>query len=302
MTNSIFKSYIEHSKKVFESLSKEEIQEMNNKQQKLLETSYHNFKSNLEKGICYLCGSPLKTFSKNKPCLHWMLRPKGVKKKHFPYLYENVSYFQMESYARWLANLETPLKNINDIDVEKRESKIFETTIKYKHIEWSFSCSPSDLEGHKNSKEGNYPHFHFQMRLDGKPFINYSQNHIAFSNEDIWKLAMINQDEIPIGMNSMYGAGMGSILSEDNIEHILDLSERTENESEAAFKFDTLVIAEPGKTISGDDIANLIEKSRETGVPLAKLMRCLDADVQTFVTPGKGVPEIAARTVTKRNK
>jgi len=302
MTNPIFKSHIEHSKKVFESLSKDEIQEMNETEQKRVEESYSSFKSAYEQGVCYLCGAPLKTFSAKKPCLHWMLRPKGVKKKHFPVLYEKVGYFQMESYARWLANLEAPLKNINDLKVERRERKIFETTIKYKHIEWSFSCSLSDLEGHNNSREGNYPHFHFQMRLDGKPFINYSQNHIALSDEDLWKLAMINQDEIPIGMDPLYGAGMGSILSEDNLESILDTSERTENESEAAFKFDTFVMAKPGETISGDDIADLIEESRETGVPLAKLMRRLDADVQTIVTPGDGVPEIAARTGTKRNK
>jgi len=282
MNNSIFKSHIQHSKKIFESLSKGEIQKMN--------------------GMCYLCNSPLKTFSAKKPCLHWMLRPKGVKKSNFQGLYEKVSYFQMEAYARWVANIDRRLININDMDVEKRDGKIFETTIKYKHIEWSFSCSRSDLDGHKNAREGNYPHFHFQMRLDKRPFINYSQNHIAFTDEDLWKLAMINQNEIPIGIKPMFGAGMGDIISEENIGHILDISERTENEEEAAFKFDTLVMAKPGESISGDYIANLVEESRQTGVPLAKLLNTLDADVQTIVTPGAGVLEIAARTKTNRNK
>jgi len=302
MTNPIFKSYIEHSKKVFESLSKEQIQEMNKQEQKRVNGSYNSFKDAFNKGNCYLCGSPLKTFSAKKPCLHWLLRPKGVKNKDFSSLYESIGYFQMEAYARWVANLEAPLRNINDIEAEKRNGKIFEITIKYKHIEWSFSCSTSDLERHETSREGHYPHFHFQMRLDNRPFINYSQNHIAFTDEDLWKLAMINQDEIPIGMNPLYGSGMGSILSEANLEYIIDSSERTENESEAAFEFDTFVMAKPGQTISGDDIADLIKESRETGVSLAKLMRRLDADVQTIVTPGQGVPEIAARTKTKRNK
>jgi hypothetical protein len=231
-----------------------------------------------------------------------MFRPKGVKKSNFQGLYEKVSYFQMEAYARWVANIDRRLININDMDVEKRDGKIFETTIKYKHIEWSFSCSRSDLDGHKNAREGNYPHFHFQMRLDKRPFINYSQNHIAFTDEDLWKLAMINQNEIPIGIKPMFGAGMGDIISEENIGHILDISERTENEEEAAFKFDTLVMAKPGESISGDYIANLVEESRQTGVPLAKLLNTLDADVQTIVTPGAGVLEIAARTKTNRNK
>ena len=298
----IFKPHIENSKQIFESLTKNEIQELNDKEQKIVEDSYKNFKEGFEKGICYLCGSPLKTFSVKKPCLHWLLRPNGVKKKHFDELYGTIGYFQMEAYARWVANLESPIININDLNVERRDGKIFETTIRYRHIEWSFSCSPSDLEGHKNAKDGAYPHFHFQMRLDKRPFINYSQNHIAFVKEDIWKLAMINQDEIPIGMNSMFGAGMDSIFSEENIESVLEISERTENEEEASFKFDTLVTAKPGETLSGDDIADLIEESRETGVPLAKLLRKLDADVQTFVTPGYAVPEMAGRTETKRNK
>ncbi|MDY7035230.1 MAG: transposase [Thermodesulfobacteriota bacterium] len=29
---------------------------------------------------------PLKTFSANNPCIHWLLRPKKFKKKHFPSL------------------------------------------------------------------------------------------------------------------------------------------------------------------------------------------------------------------------
>ena len=302
MTHQIFTSHIENSKKVFESLSKEEIQKLNDNELKRVEDSYRRFKDGFENGMCYLCGAPLKTFSAKRVCLHWMLRPNGVKKKHFYALYKTIGYFQMEAYARWVANLESPLVNINDMEVERREKKIFETTIKYRHIEWSFSCSPSDLEGHKRPKEGNYPHFHFQMRLNKKPFINYSENHIAFTDEDVWKLAMLNQDDIPIGINPMFGSGMGSILSEKNVEHVLDIAESTENEEDATFKFDTLVMAKPGETISGNDIAELIKERKKTDVPLAKLLKRIDADVQTFVTPGNGVPEIAGRSVTKRNK
>jgi hypothetical protein len=302
MTHHIFKQHIEHSKRVFESLSKDEFKELNDKQLKSVEEEHAVFKEAFENSMCCFCGSPLKTFSSKKPCLHWMLRPNGVNKKHFDELYKTVGYFQMEAYARWVANLDAPLVNINDLKDERRDGKVFETTIKYKYIEWSFSCSPSDLDGHKNAKEGNYPHFHFQMRLDKRPFINYSQNHIAFTDEDIWKLAMLSQDEIPISMNQMFGAGMGSIFTDDNVEHVLEISERTENEDEATFKFDTFVMAKPGETISGSDIADLIQESRETGVLMAKLLRRLDADVQTIVTPGNRVPEIASRTETKRNQ
>lgn len=255
----------------------------------------------LKKECVIYAGHRSKHLGVKRACLHWMLRPKRVKKKHFDQLYGNVGFFRMQTYARWVANLDSPLVNINDLEVERRDKKIFEFTVKYKNIEWSFSCSPSDLEGHKTAKAGNTPHFHFQMRLDKKPFINYSENHIAFTDEDLWKLAMFNQNDIPIGANQMFGAGMEEILSEKNKDIILDFAENAKNEEEAAFKFSTTIMAKPGEMISGDDLADLIREHQKTGVPMAKLLKRLDADVQTTVTPGNGVPEIAGRSVTKRN-
>lgn len=297
----IFQPYIERTKKAFQKISPEEIEQINKEGHRQTEESFHAFKESFNHGRCCLCGSPLKSFSTEKPCIHWLLRPKGFKKKHFKELFHTFGYFQMEAYARWVANEATPFKNINDLLFEKSEKKIFETTIKYKHLEWSFSCSPSDLEGHKNSPVANFPHFHFQMRMNKRPFIDYSDFHVPFKDEDIWKLSMIHQNELPFQHQFTHGEGMQSILHEEFLENILDNSVRAENEEEASFRFDTIVMAKPGETISGDEIAALIEESKKTWEPLSKLVKRLDANVQTIVTPGDGVPAIAERTKTNRS-
>lgn len=297
-----FKKYRENAKKVFESLDEETISRMNEEGRKKAEESYHRFVECFDQGICSQCGSPLKTFSAKKPCLHWLLRPNGLKKKHFNEFWSRFGYFRMEAYLRWVANHHEPAKGINDLKSERGEKKLIETTIRYKHLEWSFSCSQSDMDGHTNSRDGNFPHFHFQMRIDKKPFINYSENHVPFSDEDLWKFAMISQEEIPFEHNFRYGEGMEAILTDSDADSLIDIMETIDNEDDAAFEMSTFVMARPGETISGDDIADLIEESKRTGVPLAKLMRRLDATVKTVIQPGKGVPEMASRSQTKRNK
>ncbi len=297
-----FQPYIERTKKAFQKISPEEIEQINKEAHRQTEEEFHAFKESFNHAHYYMCGSPLKSFSTAKPCIHWLVRPKGFKKKHFKQLFHTFSYFQMEAYARWVANEATPLKNINDLLFEKSEKKIFETTIKYKHLEWSFSCSPSDLEGHKKSPVVNFPHFHFQMRMDKRPFIDYSDFHVPFKDEDIWKLAMIHQNELPFQHQFTHGEGMQGILSEGVLENILDNCVRAKNEEDALFRFDTIVKAKSGETISGDEIAALIEEGKKTGEPIAKLVKRIDANVQTFVTPGDGVPGIAERTKTNRSK
>lgn len=297
-----FQPYIEHTKKIFQNLPTEEIRKINEETRRQTEEEFQAFKTAFQKGFCYLCGSPLKSFSVKKPCIHWLLRPKRFKKKHLKLLFYTFGYFQMEAYARWVANQEFPIKNINDFQLEKNEKKIFETTIKFKHLEWSFSCSPSDLEGHKNSLAGNFPHFHFQMRIEERSFIDYSDFHIPFTDEDKWKLAMMHQNEIPLEHHFPYGEGMQNILCNEILEDIVDNSVVAEGESKALFRFNTIIMAKEGETISITVIAALIEESRKTGEPLAKLVKKLDANVQTIVMPGDGVPEIAERTKTNRNK
>src|SRR3989338_5064879 len=160
MTSPIFDPYIKKSKEVFKSLSHDEMRRISEEGMKRTDELYNSFKEHFSIGKCHICKSHLKSFSSKKPCIHWLLRPKGFKKKHFKSLFTTYGYFQMEAFVRWVANLDDPIHNINDLEVEKSEKKIIETTIKYKHIEWSFACSRSDLEGHKNSPQTNFTHFH----------------------------------------------------------------------------------------------------------------------------------------------
>lgn len=42
---------------------------------------FNRFIENFDQGICYLCGNSLASFSKKLPCPHWLMKPKGFKKK-----------------------------------------------------------------------------------------------------------------------------------------------------------------------------------------------------------------------------
>jgi hypothetical protein len=195
----------------FKNLSEEEIRKVNEIERKKAEEDYKKFKEAFSRGMCSLCGSPLSTISREKPCLHWLLRQCKFKKKDFKLLYPTISYFQMNAYLRWVANQDVYMKNINDLTDEKNPSKIIETTIKYKHIEWSFSCSQSDFEGHKGSK-ADFPHYHFQMRIDGRPFIDYTDYHIPFLESDIFNFVLI-KNHGAIESYGLGGVGMQSGIS-----------------------------------------------------------------------------------------
>jgi hypothetical protein len=139
----------------------------------------------LKNNICSLCGHSIKSFLNFSPCLHWFLNPKGFKpRKSLPRLYKKYSYHQIDAYLRWLANIDKPFSNINDLKEEKSDKKFIETTIRYKNFEWSFSCAYSDLEGHKDSINGNFPHYHFQMMINGNVVIKFNQFHVPFSEYD----------------------------------------------------------------------------------------------------------------------
>src|SRR5436190_11815888 len=76
---------------------------------------YEEFKAAFEAGGCSFCGKPLASFSAEHPCLHWLLRPTGFKKKNFPGLCSVFGYFRIAAYVRWVASIEAPGKNINDL-------------------------------------------------------------------------------------------------------------------------------------------------------------------------------------------
>lgn len=281
-------------------LSEEQISHFNFLTHEKAKEEFDRFKKFLENGKCYLCEQPFDYFSDNQPCIHWLLRPKGFEKNHFKLVYEKYSYWNIQPYLRWLANSEIMFGNINNLIEEKDSSKIIENTIKYKDYEWSFSCSANDLSGHIESDFGKFPHYHFQMKIDSRPFIDYSDFHIPFTDYDKWIMAMENGDVPEFKHVQRFGAGMEDILSSLNSKNAMDGMKSASNEKEAVFKLDTFVIAEKGYTISGDEIAQIVEESKKTGVPLAKLVGKLkNVSVKTIIQPGPGVPKIAGRTKRK---
>jgi hypothetical protein len=147
------------------------------------EEKYTRFLNAYSKDECYLCNKNFKTYSKSNPCLHWLLRRCKFKKKDFPLLTEKYDYHQINMYVQWIANSEYFQKNINDMKGEQSEKKVFQSTIKWKNIEWSFECSENDFKGHNGSI--NYPHYHFQMTIDKRIFISSTGQALNFHFYDI---------------------------------------------------------------------------------------------------------------------
>ncbi|XLQ20165.1 MAG: hypothetical protein ACKUBY_00090 [Candidatus Moraniibacteriota bacterium] len=280
-----------------DSMSDEEIREKNDKEITKAEKDFLELENALKSGDCSICGYKLSHFSVKKPCLHWFLKTKGFKKKYFPLLYEKYSFHRIDAYLRWVANAEDPMKNINDLVEEKSSNKKVETTIKYKNIEWSFSCAKSDYHGHHDRKTGKEPHYHFQMKVDGNVRINYNGFHIPFHDEDYLAFSVGEGKINKIGIHHVQGVGMQGLLDELSPEELLDYMVRSDDYDDSMLHTSTLVMADSGTTMSGEDIANLCEKHKKTGIPMAKLVDELkNVKSTSIISPGPGVPDIAKRT------
>jgi len=275
------------------SLTPEQIEEGNRKQEAENEEMFLEFSDAYSKGCCFLCGMKLEYFSQSETCFHWFLKPSEIKKKHFKeYLSKDIGFFKLESYFRWLATTEKPFRNINDLICETTESKLLETTIKYKNIEWTLTYGKSDLEGHKDSKNANFPHFHLQMLVDGLPFIRFNDFHIPFSMEDLFNIELLKEENV-LFKNSQ-APGMTDILEDSEMFEQIDKHLTiAENEEDATLNFGTMIQMPEGKTMSGDEIAEILEESKRTKKPVRHLMKehFPEAKIQSTVTPAVGVPE-----------
>jgi len=272
----------------------------NEKQAKKNEKDFQELKMALAQDKCNYCGNLLSHFADKKPCFHWLLKPRGFKKRHFPLLFKQKNFHQLETYLRWAANCEKPMKNINDLVEEKSSSKIIEETIRYKNLEWSFSCSHGDRQGHKDSLEGKMPHYHFQMKVDGNVIINYSGFHIPFDDYDEFCFAVKDNKFDRLKSGHIHGAGMQAMFDYISPEELVDNMRHAENEEDAELDVSIMIQADEGTTISGDEIADMLEERKRTGVSMAKLVQKLkNVNVQTIISPGPGVPNIATR---KRNR
>jgi len=134
------------------------------------------FKQYYDQKLCYLCKNSLDLFEKTKPCIHWLLAPKGFRSSDVAEVYKNFGVFQIQSFLRWLANEDNFAKNINDLVEDGKLGQVpaLPCTIRYKNLEWSFSCSMNDFNGHADAKYARHPHYHLQIRRNGFVILKYS--------------------------------------------------------------------------------------------------------------------------------
>lgn len=281
-----------------ESLSDEQIELGNRKDQKEHDQQFAAFEGAYLKGNCYLCGEDFDKMRTDSPCTHWLLRRTKFKKKDFPKIYEKYDYHNIAAFLRWCANQESPLRNINDLKEEKAERKVISYTIKWKNIEWTFDCSRNDLAGHGNGFS-SYPHYHFQMRIDGREFLNFNDFHVPFSDRDLFMFAASELPTVRAGFGPG-GAGMQEAVELDP-EVVIDDTEPTERYEDATYDLSTIIISDE-KPISGEMLLEVINEAKKTNRTFASVAkeRLVDkASIKTIISPSESIPDIASRTENK---
>lgn len=289
-------------KKFIASIPQDEVDKQTRLQDEENKRVYKEFIDGLNKGKCFLCGEEMNSFDISKPCFHWFTYPTGIKKKYFEkYLNNPIGFFRLDSYFRWLANTEKPIGNINDLKDETSKTSYLETTYRYKNIEWAFSIGHTDKEGHENSRTGENPHYHIQMKINNRIFLKFNDFHIPFSDEDMFTIEMFEQAGDKVKWGHSFGHGIGILEDEENLEMIDDALTITDDYENAPFNRQILLQAPEGKTISGEIIQQAIEESKRTKKPIGKILQRLlsDANVTSILSPGDGVPKMTKRSGKK---
>jgi len=262
------------------------------------------FRAKFADGICYLCDAPVTSYTKGQPCAHWLLNPKGFTKGDFPAVTKRYGFFQLESFLRWIANTASFARNINDLK-DEGTGKLFESTIRYNDLEWGFSCAESDYMGHTTTQHARHAHYHFQMRVRGYTIIKYNDFHIPFKDSEIHQIEAMRAAPNLIKHRYPFGEGMEDVLTDETVDHIVNggLAGEGVNEDEAPFKLDTLVVADEGTTMRGEDIYNLIQEARAKNVTIASLIHKLpNSSARVVVSPGPGVVEQAPRSGGRKKR
>jgi hypothetical protein len=288
-------------------LSSGERKRINERTRKDGEEDHKAFQEKFRAGQCWICGDALTAFDRAKPCPHWLLKPDGFGKEHFELITQKYDLHHIENYLRWVSNEEAFAKNINDI-ADEGSGKLIELTIKYKNLQWSFSCGANDLSGHEGGGElSKRPHWHFQMYIDDKPFIRYNDFHLPLSERDIGLLEQMRKNPGKVKRFFVGGTGMGDVLDESTLEHVVAMgrSATTDEEANSApIELNTVVMAEPGKTIKGEDIFNAFQAAKAENVTATSKLRGLRganiSSISTMVSPGPGVVAQAVRSGRKR--
>lgn len=291
-----FKAAAARASAHFERFTDAEREKWQAKDDRAHHEQHERFKAAYALDQCYLCQKDFKTLSRDEPCLHWLLRRGKFKNKDIVLIASKYGYRQISAYLRWCANSERVLANINDLVEEAPEGKVLSSTIRWKNIEWSFDCSTNDFAGH-NGAHTNFPHYHFQMRIDGRQFINFNDYHLPFSDSDLFFFELERQQGINMDYGT-HGAGMQAAMQFDPNDLVDSLSP-TDNVEDAAFGLSTMVMAHD-KPMKGEDIYDAIQESKATGRSIASILHekyaGTDVAVQTIISPSDTVPPITPRT------
>lgn len=283
---------------LFESMSQEEIDENNKLDHEEHIRQVKEFRAAYRIGECYLCKSPLDSFDESMPCIHWLLQRGKFKKNKFPLVYKLFDYHNIAAFLRWCTNEEVHLKNINDLSREKRAKKVISYTMVWKNIEWTFDCSKSDLEGHKGTFS-NFPHYHFQMKVDNRPVIGFGDFHIPFSDRDLFNLSLADEPFFHQSFGAA-GSGMEDALSVES-ENIISMTVPTD-ESDAQYHLSTIIDASQNP-LSAEEIAAIQNEAMHTGKTFAYVAKhrlAGRANVSTVISPNNNIPDISARSEKKR--
>lgn len=283
----------------FSNKTPNEIKKFNKRQIQEHKEYYNDFINALILDCCSLCGNRLNYFNENEKCFHWFLKPEGIKKKHFKdFLKEPIGFYKLDSYFRWLASTEQPMKNINDLSYEISESKIVERTFKYQNFEWSLTYGEGDLNGHPD-KFADFPHFHLQMLENKLPFIAFGNYHIPFSKEDLFYIQLKNEASDLIETKQLYGQGMSFIENEENLEILDKNMVLVDDPKNASLMTTSFIKLSNGEKLSEELLLKIFKESKISKIPVRHIFKKYfpNADVTIQVSPGEGVP-----VMKKRNK
>lgn len=286
------------AKAFLQSLTTEQIEDSNRRDRTEHERQVLEFREAYAAGRCYLCGEAFDQMRASEPCSHWLLRRCRFKKKDFLSITTRYDYHNIAAFLRWCANEESLLRNINDLENERSERKVISYTVKWKNIDWTFDCTENDMRGHGTGPSAQ-PHYHFQMRIDGRQFINFNEFHVPLSDRDLFQLSLLDEPSVHQSFGTA-GAGMQEAVSADP-ELILEYTQSTAEGSNATYNFSTMIeaINEP---LSGDDIYAVIEEANRTNQSFAYVaqQRLMSrANIQTVISPADDIPDIASRTEHK---
>lgn len=288
----------DHVKDFIRSLSPEQIAEGNRLDHAEHERQVSEFRKAYAEGRCYLCGEPFDQMRSAQPCTHWLLRRCRFKKKDFLSIAERYDYHNIAAFLRWCANEESLLRNINDLESESSDRKVISYTVKWKNIDWTFDCTENDMRGH-GTGQSSYPHYHFQMRIDGRQFINFNEFHVPLSERDLFNLSLRDEPMV----NHSFGAAGSGMQEAVSVEPdlILEHTKPTTNEDEATYHFSTMIEA-TDHPLSGDEIHDIVEEAKRTNKSFAYVAKQLLQDrarIQTVISPVDSIPDIANRTEHK---